>query len=60
MRRLICIDAPFVCIQSNNRELQIVGCAGAEMGIPAMISKEFAGMSRVKAAILTAQSDNSP
>jgi hypothetical protein len=56
----MCIDAPFVCIQSNNRELQIVGCAGAEMGIPAMISKEFAGMSRVKAAILTAQSDNSP
>jgi hypothetical protein len=34
--------------------------AGAEMGIPTMTSKECAGMSRVKAAIITTQSDNSP
>jgi hypothetical protein len=30
------------------------------MGIPTMTSKEIAGLSRVKAAIITAQSDSSP
>jgi hypothetical protein len=30
------------------------------MGIPTMDSKEYAGASRVKAAIITAQSDGSP
>jgi hypothetical protein len=33
---------------------------GAEMGIPTIIGKEFAGMSRVKATIITAQSDGLP
>jgi hypothetical protein len=30
------------------------------MGIPTMISKGFAGMSRVKAAIITTQGDGLP
>jgi hypothetical protein len=34
--------------------------AGAEMGIPTMISIESASTSRVKAVIITAQSDGSP
>ena len=34
--------------------------SGAEMGIPTMIGKEAAGASRVKAATITTQSDNSP
>jgi ethanolamine transporter EutH len=33
---------------------------GAEMGIPTMDGKESAGTSRVKAAIITTQSDSSP
>jgi hypothetical protein len=34
--------------------------AGAELGIPNMISKESAGSPRVKAAIITAQGDGLP
>ena len=34
--------------------------AGAEMGIPTMTDKGSAGASRVKAAIYTTQSDDSP
>jgi hypothetical protein len=34
--------------------------AGADMGIPNMISKKFAGSLRIKAATTTTQSDSSP
>jgi hypothetical protein len=62
-------------IQSNNPEPRFVAlkaqvgsgtaCAfiapsGAEMGIPTMMGKESVDTPRVKAAITTTQSDNSP
>lgn len=34
--------------------------AGAEHGIPTMMGEESVGMPRVKAAIITNQSDSSP
>jgi hypothetical protein len=41
-------------------ELHLPRRAGAEHGIPTMMGKESAGMSRVKAAIITTQSDSLP
>jgi hypothetical protein len=70
MERRIQID-----LAPNNPEAQMVVCVwqvasrdhvrfsrrgGAEMGIPTMIGNEAASASRVKAATITTQSNNSP
>jgi len=44
----------------ENERMCALRRAGAEHGIPTLISKESASTSRVKAIIITTQSDSSP